>query len=49
VRQASRAATLGERSAAARSISRPVVAGLVILDPAPISSTDNGAYDYHNV
>src|SRR5207248_11179408 len=49
LRQACRAATLGEASAAVRSISRPVVAGLVIVDPALISSTDNGAYGYHNV
>jgi hypothetical protein len=51
--QAWRAATLGERSAfgdnsVARS-TRSVLAKLVILDPALISSTGNGAYGYHNV
>jgi hypothetical protein len=48
-RQACRAATLGDKSAAARSISRSVLAGLVIVDPALIRSTDKGAYGYHNV
>jgi hypothetical protein len=55
VRQARRAATLGnksasgDRQAAARSNSGSVLAKLVIIDPAPISSTGNGAYGYHNV
>jgi hypothetical protein len=60
-RQASRAATLGskgapgnksapgDRSAAAGSDSGSVIAKLVIVDPAPIRSTGNGAYGYHNV
>jgi hypothetical protein len=54
-RQACRAATLGNRAAfddrspAARSDRRSVVAKLIIIDPALIRSTGNDAYGYHNV